>query len=129
MEKRNGTGRGDERFFGFGVAGYGSGGVLAHAVVEKRRLVAFMAGSEVVFQGIHVRWQIRDLAEDDGKIEGYDQGYQMKTAINHADEKRHKDDFEFRTVRVEEGLPLFLAIGRAGILSSRHYGSEHQKRY
>lgn len=53
-----------------------------------------MTGGKVIFERIHVWWELGDLAKDDSKIEGYDEGNQMKTAVNHAEEKVRKYDFE-----------------------------------
>lgn len=46
-----------------------------------------MTRGKVIFERIHVWWELGDLAKDDSKIEGYDEGNQMKTAVDHAEEK------------------------------------------
>ncbi len=39
--------------------------------------VALVARGQVVLKGIHIWWQLCDLAESDGQVEGYCEGYNM----------------------------------------------------
>lgn len=53
-----------------------------------------MTGGEIIFERVHVRWELGDLAKDCGEIDGYDEGYQMKTAVDYAEDKIREDNFE-----------------------------------
>lgn len=97
MQEWDSAWRGDEWVFSFGVAvgrHRGTRGLLAHPVVKERRLVTFVTGSEVIFERVHVWWKLGDLAEGVGEIKGYAERYQMKTAVDDAEEKIRKDYFE-----------------------------------
>ena len=53
-----------------------------------------MTGGEIIFERVHVRWELGNLAKDGGEIDGYDEGYQKKTAVDYAEDKIRKDNFE-----------------------------------
>lgn len=80
VEKGNSSGRGYEHFFSLGVAVCGSG----RGNSLERGLVLFVAGGEMIFERIHVWRKASDLTKHDGEVEGYKEGDQMETAVDHA---------------------------------------------
>lgn len=87
-----------------------------------------MSGGEIIFERVHVWRELGDLVENDSEIEGYDERYQMKGAVDQAEEKVRKHYFELGVVCVEQSLPLVLGLATVRVLSPRHNGGEHEER-
>lgn len=122
VEKGNSSGRDYECLFSLGVAVCGSG----RGNRLKGGLILFVAGSEMIFERIHVWRKASDLTKHDGEVERYKEGDQMETAIDHAHQEGCEDNLVISLSCVKKGLP---ARTGASIFIPRHNGGQHEERY
>ncbi len=100
---------------------------MAEALFRDGGFVTFVPGGEVVFEGVHVRWEFCDFAEDDGEIEGEEKGDQVKAAVGDSDEEGGEDDLVCCAVTAEKCLPSALRIFCFCVLGPGHQRCEDEE--
>lgn len=100
---------------------------MAEALLGNGGLIPFVPRGEIVFEGINVRWEPGDFAEDDSEIEGEQEGDKVQAAVYDAEQEGGVYDCVCCAVFTEECLPSVLCIFRLRILGSRHHSRKDEE--